>query len=324
MITGRIYREGQPDGEPLALDPEEPLARETGVYVWIDAVDPDPADLGYLERAFGLHPVTIEDAEHRRQRTKVELFESYAVIVLRPVTLLDPPVEAVAEHEVHAIAGADFLVTLRWSPAYPLDAVMARWQRRADLHGAGFALYVLLDEVVDDYLSAIEVLEDEADALEDVVFERDDGERGSDVQERLFRLKRSTVVLRRSAAPLRHGIDMLQEEPMFASPGLAPYYRDVMDHVIRVAEMADNVRDLLTSLLEVRVAQAANRLNEAMKKMTAWAGIVLVPTLIAGIYGMNFRGMPELRWQFGYPMALGLMAGAAIGLYVSFKKRGWL
>ena len=97
-----------------------------------------------------------------------------------------------------------------------------------------------------------------------------------------------------------------------------------MDHVIRVAEMADNVRDLLTSLLEVRVAQAANRLNEAMKKMTAWAGIVLVPTLIAGIYGMNFRVMPELRWQFGYPMALGLMAGAAIGLYVSFKKRGWL
>ncbi len=324
MITGRIYREGQADGEPLELDPAEPLARETGGFVWIDAVDPDPADLGYLERAFGLHPVTIEDAEHRRQRTKVELFESYAVIVLRPVTLLDPPVEAAAEHEVHAIAGADFLVTLRWSPAYPLDAVTARWQRRADLHGAGFALYVLLDEVVDDYLSAIEVLEDEADALEDVVFERDDVERGSDVQERLFRLKRSTVVLRRSAAPLRHGIDMLQEEPMFASPGLAPYYRDVMDHVIRVAEMADNVRDLLTSLLEVRVAQAANRLNEAMKKMTAWAGIVLVPTLIAGIYGMNFRGMPELRWQFGYPMALGLMAGAAIGLYVSFKKRGWL
>jgi len=324
VITGRIYREGQPDGEPLELDPAESLARETGGFVWIDAVDPDPADLGELERVFGLHPVTIEDAEHRRQRTKVELFESYAVIVLRPVTVLDPPVEAMTEHEIHAIAGADFLVTLRWSPAYPLDAVTARWQRRADLHGAGFALYVLLDEVVDDYLSAIEVLEDEADALEDVVFERDDVERGSDVQERLFRLKRSTVVLRRSAAPLRHGIDMLQEEPMFASPMLAPYYRDVMDHVIRVAEMADNVRDLLTSLLEVRVAQAANRLNEAMKKMTAWAGIVLVPTLIAGIYGMNFRGMPELRWQFGYPMAIALMAGAAIGLYVSFKRRGWL
>lgn len=324
MITGRIYREGQADGEQLQLDPEEPLARETGGFVWIDAVDPDPTDLGYLERAFDLHPVTVEDADHRGQRTKVELFESYAAIVLRPVTTRDPPAEALAEHEIHAIAGADFLVTVRWSPAWPLEAVTARWLQRGDRHGVGFALYVLLDEVVDDYLSAIEVLEDEADALEDVVFERDDEGRGSEVQERLFRLKRSTVVLRRSVAPLRHGIDMLQEEPMFASAGLAPYYRDVMDHVIRVAEMADNVRDLLTSLLEVRVAQAANRLNEAMKKMTAWAGIVLVPTLIAGIYGMNFRGMPELRWQLGYPMALGLMVGAAVGLYVSFKKRGWL
>ena len=122
-------------------------------------------------------------------------------------------------------------------------------------------------------------------------------------------MKRSTVLLRRSAAPLRYGIDLLQEEPAFASPALSPYYRDVMDHVIRVAELADNVRDLLTSMLEVRVAQAANRLNEAMKKISAWAAIVLVPTLIAGIYGMNFRGMPELRWQLGYPMALGMMVG---------------
>ena len=124
--------------------------------------------------------------------------------------------------------------------------------------------------------------------------------------------------------PLRQGIDLIQEDATIATPALAPYFRDVMDHVIRVVELADNVRDLLTSLLEVRVAQAANQLNEAMKSMTAWAGIVLVPTLIAGIYGMNFDHMPELAWQLGYPMALGVMAGSAIGLYVYFKRRGWL
>jgi magnesium transporter len=177
--------------------------------------------------------------------------------------------------------------------------------------------------VVDGYLTALEALEDEADALEDLVFERE-GDAAEELQERLFRLKRDTVVLRRSAMPLRQGIDLIQEDATLAPPALAPYFRDVMDHVIRVVELADNVRDLLTSLLEVRVAQAANRLNEAMKSMTAWAGIILVPTLIAGIYGMNFDQMPELSWQLGYPMAIGLMAGAALGLYVYFKKRGWL
>jgi magnesium transporter len=124
--------------------------------------------------------------------------------------------------------------------------------------------------------------------------------------------------------PIRQVPDVLHEEPRFSSPDLAPYYRDVMDHAIRVVELADNVRDLVTSLLEVMVGQASNRLNEAMKRLTAWAGIVLVPTLIAGIYGMNFKGMPELRWQWGYPLSLGLMAASALGLYVAFKRRGWL
>ena len=131
--------------------------------------------------------MTLEDAQHRRQRTKVELFEGYAFVVLRPVTMARDTVTA-TEHEIHAIAGDDFLVTVRWTPLYALDAVETRWSA-ADLHGAGFALYVLLDEVVDGYLSVVEGLEDEADELEDVVFERDDSERGSQVQERLFRLK---------------------------------------------------------------------------------------------------------------------------------------
>jgi magnesium transporter len=192
------------------------------------------------------------------------------------------------------------------------------------VHEAGFAIYALLDEVVDGYLTAVEALEDEADDLEDLVFERDAEGDAETLQQRLFRLKRDTVVLRRSAMPLRQGIDLIQEDATIATAALAPYFRDVMDHVIRVVELADNVRDLLTSLLEVRVAQAANRLNEAMKSMTAWAGIVLVPTLIAGIYGMNFDHMPELSWQLGYPMAIGVMAGSAIALYVYFKKRGWL
>ena len=293
-------------------------------FSWFDIVDPDGAELDRLRVAFSMHPVTVEDTMHRRQRPKVELFDEYAYVVLRPLTLTTEPEVALQEHEVHVLAGREFIVTLRWTPEFPMQGVQARWNRHPDMRQAGYAIYVVLDEVVDDYLTAVEALEDEADELEDLVFERD-GEGDADtLQQRLFRLKRDTVVLRRSAMPLRQGIDLIQEDAAITTPAMAPYFRDVMDHVIRVVELADNVRDLLTSLLEVRVAQAANRLNEAMKSMTAWAGIVLVPTLIAGVYGMNFDHMPELSWQIGYPMALGLMIGSAVGLYVYFKRRGWL
>ena len=325
MINGRLYRDGHTSEGTFDLEEAAAHRLDAGVFAWLDIIDPDAADLERLRAAFGLHPVTIEDTKHRRQRSKVELFEGYAFVVLRPVTVRPGSPLGLVEHEIHAIAGEGFLVTLRWAPVYAMEGVDARWERHPDLHSVGFALYTLLDEVVDGYLSAVEALEDEADALQDVVFERDgDPSRDADIQERLFHLKRDTVVLRRSAMPLRQGVDMIQEEPAFATSSLAPYYRDVMDHVIRVVELADNVRDLLTSLLEVRVAQAANRLNEVMKKLSAWAAIVLVPTLIAGIYGMNFRHMPELRWVFGYPMALGLMAGSAIALYVIFKRRDWI
>ena len=321
MITGRLYRNGRAGWEPVDLERALTASKGSAAFAWIDAVDPDADDLERLQRILGLHPVTLEDLQHRRQRAKVELFEGYAFVVLRPVTI--DATRTITEHEVHAIVGEGYVVTLRWSPAYPLERAESRWESRTDLRGAGFALYVLLDEIVDDYLSAVEALEDEADALEDVVFEREE-EGAPGLQERLFHLKRSTVVLRRSAMPLRQGIDMLQEEPWIATSGALPYYRDVMDHVIRALELADNVRDLVTSLLEVRVAQAANRLNEVMKKLSAWAAIVLVPTLIAGIYGMNFQHMPELRWVLGYPAALGLMVGSAIALFATFRRRGWL
>lgn len=327
MITARRYRRGQPEGETFDPAEAEAFRPEEGVFAWIDIVDPEPGDLEDLQGCFELHPTTLEDTLHRRQRTKVEIFEGYVFVVLRPVTVHRGSPVSIEEHEVHVIAGEGFLVTLRWAPGYPIEGATARWERHRheDLHDEGFALYALLDEVVDDYLSVIEVFEDEADDLEDAVFDRDeDADPTSDVQQRLFRLKRDTVVLRRAAMPLRHGIDLLQEDPSLVTPSLTPYYRDVMDHVIRVVELADNVRDLLTSLLEVRVAQAANRLNEVMKKLSAWAAIVLVPTLIAGVYGMNFRHMPELDWQLGYPMAIGMMLSSSGILYLLFKRKDWL
>ena len=324
MITGRRYRAGDDHPGSIDLAGSDAFAPAPGSFSWFDLVEPGRDDLERLRTAFSLHPVTVEDTLHRRQRPKVELFDEYAYVVLRPLTLTTEPSVGLQEHEVHVVAGRGFIVTMRWEPEFPMHGVQARWDRHPEVREAGFAIYTLLDEVVDGYLTAVEALEDEADELEDLVFERDAEGDTDTLQQRLFRLKRDTVVLRRSAMPLRQGIDLIQEDATIATPALAPYFRDVIDHVIRVVELADNVRDLLTSLLEVRVAQAANRLNEAMKSMTAWAGIVLVPTLIAGIYGMNFDDMPELSWKLGYPMALGVMGGSAIGLYVYFKRRGWL
>lgn len=322
MISGLIYGPGRPNGEPFDLAREEFEAGGDTV-LWLDVLDPSPADLEELQRALHLHPTTLEDAIDRRRRTKIEVFDDYVFVVARAVTIDGTAPTKITEHEVRLIAGDGFLATMRRAPGYPIEAVQARWARRADLRGVGFAVYTLIDEIVDGFLSVVDAAEEEADALEDIVFEQD-GDGASDLQERLFRLKRTTAELRRSAMPIRQVLDVLHEDPRFASPAIAPYYRDVMDHAIRVVELADNVRDLVTSLLEVLVAQSSNRLNEAMKRLTAWAGIVLVPTLIAGIYGMNFKVMPELRWEWGYPMSLGIMAASAVGLYVAFKRRGWL
>ena len=324
MIEVRLFRDGAAVDGTVALADVQPLIDDPGTFVWLDAASPTDADIQALAGPLGLHPLTVEDLSHQRQRSRVELFERYAFVALRPLLLPDGQLE---ELEMHVIVGSGFLATLRYgSPPWPIDDVVHRWGRQPDMlrdHPGGYALYKLLDAVVDGYLAIIEELEDRTDDLEDLVFADDPNIQSAEIQERIFLVKREVVRLRRYAAPLRQGLDLLQDEPAIVHPDLLPYYRDVTEHVIRVAEFADNVRDVLTSLLELRVAQVANHLNVAMRKLTAWAAILLVPTLIAGIYGMNFD-IPELRWGWGYGYALALMGGTALALYVMFKRKEWL
>jgi magnesium transporter len=185
----------------------------------------------------------------------------------------------------------------------------------------------MLDEIVDGYLDVIDRFEDAADDIEDAVATEEDGAEGETMRslaQRIFRLRQQVVRFRRLAAPMREVIDLLIETPTIVTAPLTPYFRDIMDHVIRTTELNDNIRDLLTSARELQLAQVANRQNVVMKQLTAWAAIILIPTLIAGIYGMNFRHMPELDWAFGYPFALALMGVTAYLLYRSFRKREWL
>jgi magnesium transporter len=324
MIACRVFRNGTLERE--AFDPaavSELLAGRSDPRVWLDVDDPSEDELALIAREFGLHPLAIEDTRQRDQRPKVEAFAEHVFVVIRPVGL-GADMELI-EHEIHAFVSPRFLVTLRYAPVFEISEAVRRAERQPELttEGAAFLLYLVLDEVVDGYLTLVDRFEDRADELEDDVFATAD-ETGDELQQRLFVLKRDVVRFRRHVMPLRRVVDFFLEQPQLVPVELMPYYRDVADHVVRCIELTDNIRDLLTSLLEVRIAQAANRLNEVMKKLTSWAGIILIPTLIAGIYGMNFRNMPELGWRWGYGSALGLMAASSFALWRLFKRKDWL
>jgi magnesium transporter len=293
---------------------------EPDSLVWLDLEDPTDEELAMLQEEFGLHPLAVEDARHRGQRPKVEVYEKYFFLVMHAVQLKEGEL---SDQEVHAFVGTNYLVTLRYAPAFDLKPVLQRWEKQQELtkEGGGFLLYAFLDEIVDGYFDVVERLEDVSEGIEEQVFSE---KVSSDIQEQIFLLKKRVIEFRRLVMPLREVLDLIQEEPRVVTSALSAYYRDVADHVIRTLDFIENVRDLLTTALQAHASQVGNRLNVVMKQLTSWAGIILVPTLIAGIYGMNFRHMPELNWLLGYPFALGLMAISGFTLYVAFKRRGWL
>ena len=192
MLEVHLYRNGLPSDDPIDLAKAEELLGDEDAFVWLDAVDPSDEDLATIGRVFGLHPLTIEDAKHRHQRPKVELFEGYAFMVLRPIALQG---DEIRDDEMHAFVGRRFIGTMRYGAhPHPIDHARVRWERQTDLlakEGGGFAAYALIDEVVDEYLSIVEALEDRADALEDDVFGDPPSDGGTELQERIFRLKRA-------------------------------------------------------------------------------------------------------------------------------------
>ena len=328
MLTCRVYQDG-------TLKVEKPFeartikeARDGDQRVWIDVVDPTDDELTKLQADLGLHELAIEDSRTWGQRAKVDFYPQHLFLVAHGIDL-DEDGEIV-DREVHLFAGGGFYVaTIRREPRFDFTKVAARLESAPDLskEGIGFLLYLMLDEIVDGYLDLIELFEDKSDDIEDAVAVEEDGAEGKATRvlaQRIFRLRQEVVRFRRLTAPMREVIDLLAETPTIVTPPLLPYFRDVMDHVIRTMELTDNVRDLLTSARELQLAQVSNRTNVVMKQLTAWAAIILVPTLVAGIYGMNFRHMPELDWVYGYPLAIGTMLLAAYLLYRSFRKREWL
>ncbi len=322
--TCRLYRSGVLETAEVDFAEISEILKEPDTLVWLDITGPTEERIELLGEEFGFHELALEDSVQRHERPKIEQYEHYYFVVAYGVAAEG---EHLVEHEMAMFVGHNYLVTVRKDPPFNLDPVVKRWEAHSELaaEGGGYLLYILLDEIVDGYFDALDVYEDRSEEVEESVFGERTDRAERQVQEGIFQLKKELLRFRRAVAPLREVLDVMQRRGVdIVTAALEPYYRDVYDHVLRATDFVDNLRDLLSSALEAHLSVVSNRLNEVMKELTSWAAIVLVPTLIAGIYGMNFRHMPELSWTLGYPFALGLMLVSAMLLYRMFKKRNWL
>jgi magnesium transporter len=295
---------------------------EPGRFAWIGLHAPSAELLRQVQREFGLHDLAVEDAHHAHQRPKLEAYGDSLFVVLR--TALVNAERRIEFGETHFFVGQNFIVSVRHGPSLPYAGVRARCETTPQLlrKGPGFVLYALMDSIVDQYFPVVDALAEGLEGLEEQIF----GEKSTrETTAQIYQLKRQLLEVKRAVSPLidicnrltRFDLELIPEDTR-------PYFRDVYDHVIRINEMVDNARELLTTALEANFSLISIAQNEVSKRFAGWAAIIAVPTMIAGIYGMNFKAMPELEWEYGYPVVLGVTFGLAGLLYLLFKRTGWL
>ena len=322
IVDCAIYEDGVRRDGKVQLAHAYDERRQPGKFVWIGLYEPTEEEFASLRREFGLHPLAVEDAIHAHQRPKLELYEEMVFLVLKTARYVDPT-EVIELGEVLVFLGEDFLITVRHGEASSLTPVREALDANPGRlkHGTGSVLHAILDRIVDDYQPAIEGLETDIDEVEEQLFS---GERVNP-GERIYRLQREVLSFRKATAPLIEPIDKLARgHYMQIHPEIRDYFRDVNDHLMRARDQLDAMHDLLSSSLQANLAQVSVRQNEDVRRISAWVAIIAVPTAIAGIYGMNFDDMPELRWNLGYPAALLLMLVICALLYRYFRRVGWL
>ena len=324
IVDNALYRAGKrilPDRDDGVLAVRR-LPHQPGDFQWLGIFNPDAGELEALAREFDLHPLAVEDSGESHQRPKLEAYGDHVFVVLKTLWYVDAE-DAVETGEINIFIGPDYVITIRHGDGSQLQESRRDLEQRAQVlsHGPSAVLYAVCDHVVDEYERVGAELEIDVDEVEEAVFSPDRAK----VSARIYTLKRELAEVRRAVLPLR--------EPMrrFAAgdhPGLDPdaatYFRDVADHLQRVSEVVDNLDTLLSTAFEAYLARIQVQQNEDMRKISAGAALVVVPTLIAGVYGMNFDHMPELGWSFGYPFALTLMVAVSAGLWWFFKRSGWL
>jgi magnesium transporter len=289
-------------------------------FVWLGLHEPSEELLRRVQSRFGLHDLAIEDAHDAHQRPKLEVYGESLFVVLRTAQWQAGKIQY---GETHIFAGKGYVVTVRHGASLSYADVRSRCEGAPTMLriGESFVLYSLMDFVVDNYFPIIDALEAEVDAREGEVFEQAAGR--EDIG-RIYELRRELLVLRRTVAPLLDVCDRLMrfDVPLIEAD-IRPYFRDVRDHVIRVDERIDDLRELLTSTMETNLLLASVRQNDVMKKLAGWAAILAVPTAVFGLYGMNFQGMPELHSPYGYPAVMAAVGCLCGYLYYRFRRAGW-
>ena len=332
-----VYEHGRRRPGRVPLHEAHDVARSTSGFVWIGLQQPTPEEVAVVAEEFQLPPLAVEDAIKAHQRPKLESYGNVLFVVLKPARYVDHE-EVVEIAEIAMFLGPNFVVTVRHGESDVLHRLRAELDAgNSELlkHGPTGLLYRAADLVVDGYEEAISSIDEDVDEIESQVF----SEATDDHTERIYKLKREIAEFRRAVLPLSTALQRLTDNAVPGiAPGAAPYFRDVHDHVLRAADAIEGHDRLLTDILQadlsrvsarqseiaVRQNEIAVRQNEDMRKISAWAAIALVPTAIAGIYGMNFDHMPELHWRYGYFIALCVIATACFALYRLFRRNGWL
>jgi magnesium transporter len=319
----RLYRNGVLEAENFPLEEVSQYLAQDGTIVWVDFCAPSRDELHQLAAELGLHELAVEDAVDEHQRPKLDHYDSHLFLSCH-ATRIEPDRAELLESEINAFIDERWLVTVRKDDDFSMKPVMQRWDRAPHLaeHGVGFLLYGLLDEVVDGYFDTIQVFDEFYDEVSEGIFAEQPLDPAQ--QRHWFQMRQALVRFHRLAIPMREAVSSLMRRELgTVSEGLYPYYQDVYDHILRVAESTDALRDLVSTIVETNLSLRDYRQNQIMKKVTSWAAIIAVPTLVTGYYGMNvpYPGAGTDAGVAGSAVLVVLLSGA---LYLSFKRRDWL
>ena len=311
------------EGTKLSDIPKEDISeyvKRPDCFVWVGLKDPTPDELEEMRQEFGLHELAVEDARHGHQRPKIEEYGNSLFAVLQTIEIKEDELQV---GELDIFVGPNYILSVRLHTERGFADVRARCEREPHLlkHGAAYVFYALMDAVVDRYFPILDALESEQ-KIEEQIFLRNTAR--SNI-EALYVLKRSLMILKHAVDPLMEAVSKLYggRVPQICS-GMGEYFRDVFDHLQQLHATIEGIRDMQTTAIQVNLGMISLNETEVTKKLAAWAAIIGVPTMIAGIYGMNFKNMPELEWVWGYPVSVTVMVAIDIWLYFQFKKIKWL
>jgi magnesium transporter len=325
LVSCVAYEEGRKIADIPAADISEYLHRPN-CFVWVALVEPTQEELDEMAREFDLHELAVEDARKGHQRPKIEEYGDSLFAVLHPAEIvkLDDGSDDIRIGEVDIFVGYNYVLTVRHRTQIGFAAVRARTEREPELlrHGSGFVLYALIDNVVDRYFPVLDQLETRLEASEEQLFS---SASSRDKLEELYGIKRQLMTLRHVVAPLMEAVGKLYGGRVpHLCLGAQEYFRDVYDHLARISASIESIREILTTAIQVNLALIGIADNEVTKRLAAWGALITVPTLIAGIYGMNFKFMPELESVLGYPLVvLGMIAVDAF-LFLRFRRAKWI